>query len=220
MTNDNEYLSDIDSVDGYEAYVQYISLKAHFNSSYDWKKHQGRIRSKRESYDKRADKKFFQIIKSRYTPLEINQIFLANFVYDKHLWIGELLSEHCIQIWHEWKGRLNRMYYQFEEDIKNSLLEVNRRKGYNFKNGLKYMIRKPKNSHPLVLRFLWGGMFTMESYLLLSEVLDLKKVYARHLLEDRIWEDFEFKVSQYRKFLGTKIHLDKTKEIIKKIVKE
>lgn len=206
--------------DGYDAYCQYLSLKNHFNSSYDWKKYQGKTNTSRDAYERRKDKKFFQIIQSRHTPLERNQIFLANFVYDKHLWIGEFLAEHCISLWHDWKGRVLRIDYQFEEDMKNSIAEVQRRRRCTPKDALKFLIRKPKNTHPLVLRFLWGGMFTLESYLLLSELLDLRKVYTPFLSDDKIWNDFEHKVERYINFLRPKMNISKAKEILKNIIKE
>lgn len=217
---DTELEKDSDLGDGYNAYCQYLGLKVHFNSSYNWKKYGGKILATRESYEKRRDKKFFQIIQSKFKPVERNQIFLANFVYDKHLWIGEFLTEHCIGLWQEWKGRIARMEYQFEEDLKNALDEIQRRKGIGRVQALKVLIRKPDNTHPLILRFLWGGMLGIESYLLLSQLLELEKVYKPYLADDRLWADFEFKVKKYGYFLKPKIDLEKSKETLKRITKE
>lgn len=212
---------DLDLGDGYDAFCSYVSLKNHFNvKKYDWGRYKGRVALPREAYERRHDKKFFQIIQKRYSPIERNQIFLANFVYNKHLWIGELLAENCIDIWNEWKGRITRIDYQFEEDMKNALDEVQSRKSLGRKDALKYLISKPEDTHPLLLRFLWGGMLALESYLLLSLVLDLRRVYRPFLSEDTLWSDFEFKVEKYEKFLRPKLNIGKAKETLKKLTKE
>lgn len=209
------------SVDGFQAYCEYVSLKAHFNREYDWKKYQGKIHNiSRQTYEKRRDKVFFEIIQSKYSGVERNQIFLANFVYNRHLWIGELLAENCISIWNDWKGRISRMEYQFEEDIKTSLAEIQTRKSLKSKDALKFLIKKPDDTHPLILRFVWGGMFSIESYLLISSVLNLRKVYHPFLREDKLWADFEHKVEKYENFLGPKLNLKKAKEILIELTKE
>ncbi len=219
-----EALSQIDEKDtsnGFEAYCQYVSLKAHFNRDYNWKKYQGKIpHLTEESFQKRKDKIFFQIIQSKYSKTEINQIFLANFVYNRHIWIGELIAENCISIWNDWKGRISRIDYQFEEDFKGAIQEIERRKQIKCKDAVKYLIKKPENTHPLVLRLLWGGMFSIESYLLLSLVLNLRKVYQPFLQEDRLWADFEHKMEKYESFLGTKLNVEMTKQTILKLTKE
>ena len=209
-----------DEAEGYDAYRQYVSIKSHFTSTYDWKKYKGAVSVSRDSYEKRRDKTFFQIIQSKFSPIERNQIFLANFVYNKHLWIGELLSENCISVWYDWQGRLGRMDYQFEEDLKKSIDDIQMRKNIERKECLKFLIRKPEQSHPLVLRFVWGGMFGVESYLLLSSVLNLRKAYQPFLQEDRLWSDFEYKIEKYGNFLGHKLNLEKAKDTLKKITKE
>jgi hypothetical protein len=213
--------SDLDLGDGFDAFCSYVSLKNHFNAKrYDWGKYRGRVQVPRDAYERRNDKKFFQIIQKRYNPTQRNQIFLANFVYNKHLWIGELLAENCIDIWNQWKGRVTRIDYQFEEDLKNALSEVQLRKSLSPKEALKFLVRKPDDSHPLILRFVWGGMFGIESYLLLSIVLDLRRVYQPFLPEDSLWGDFEFKVEKYERFLRPKLNIEKTKETIKRVTKE
>lgn len=206
--------------DGFKAYCQYVALKAHFNQGYDWKKYQGKLSIPLETYIKRKDKIFFQIIESKFSPPQRNQIFLANFVYNKHLWIGELLAENCIGIWNDWKGRISRMDYQFEEDVKNALDEVKARKKLNKSDALKFLISKPNGTHPLVLRFVWGGMFHLESYLLLSVVLNLRNVYSSFLPEDKLWADFESKVEKYENLLSPKLNIPKTKQTLIQIVKE
>jgi hypothetical protein len=219
-TTDDE-CSDLDLGDGYDSFCNYVSLKNHFNKkAYDWNRYEGRVTIPREAYERRKDKKFFQIIQKRYSGIERNQIFLANFVYNKHLWIGELLADNCIDVWNDWKGRITRIDYQFEEDLKNSLGEIQTRKGVGPRDALKLLVRKPSDSHPLVLRFVWGGMFGIESYLLLSIALDLGKVYQPFLLDDSLWADFEFKVGKYMKFLRPKLNIEKAKETLKRITKE
>lgn len=206
--------------DGYEAYCQYVSLKNHFNSSYNWKKYGGKVSIPRETYEKRKDRKFFEIIQSRYGPVDRNQIFLANFVYNKHLWIGEILAENCVSIWHDWQGRMSRIDYQFEEDLKNALHDIQKRKELEPRDCLKFLVRKPEDTHPLILRFVWGGMFGIESYLLLSSILNLRKVYRPFLSGDRLWSDFEYKVEKYENFLGPKLNIEKAKQTLKTLTKE
>jgi hypothetical protein len=210
----------IDPNAGFNAYRQYVSLKNHFNSSYDWNKYKGRTQVSENSFGKRKDKKFFQIIESKYSTREINQIFLANLVYNKHLWIGELLSENCVSIWHDWQGRLSRIDYQFEEDVKNCLLDIQNKKHLSKIDSLKFLIKKPQDTHPLVLRFVWGGMFGIESYLLLSLVLNLKKIYRPFLTEDRLWADFEYKIEKYESFLRPKLNIEKAKQTLKTLTTE
>lgn len=211
----------VDELEGFAAYQQYVALKIHFNGVYNWKKYKGKIPTvTKESFQKRRDKKFFQIIESRYSSAERNQIFVANFVYNRHLWIGELLAENCVGIWSEWRGRISRLYYQFEEDLKNSLEEIRMRKSLTGKEALKFLIHKPDNTHPLILRFVWGGMFEIESYMLVSKLLNLRNVYHPFFKDDKLWLDFEQKMKKYEHFLGPNLNQETIKSILLKVIKE
>lgn len=205
---------------GLKTYLQYCALKAHFNSTYNWKRHKGAIKANEQSFLKRHDKLFFELLETRYSASERNQIFIANFIYNKHIWVGDLLSEECIGYWHNWRGRISGIDYQFEEDIKNALLEIQLRKGLAGKEALKYLIQKPDHTHPLVLRFVWGGMFGIESYMILSQVMNLKKVYADVASKDDLWSDFEHKLHKYGLFLQSKLNVETNKQKLRLMVME
>lgn len=207
---------------GFETFKEYVSFKAHFNTpAYNYKKRDKKIQHiSVEAFQKRNDKQFFAILESSYQPHEIKQIFLANFVYNRYLWIGELLAENCISIWHEWKGKLSRMDYQFTEDMRGALTEIKKRKSLDGKSALKFLVEKPKHSHPLILKFLWGGMLQVETYLLISSVMSLRKVYEPFLFDDKLWNDFEHKVQKYEHFLKPKINKEKIKRTLIEITME
>jgi hypothetical protein len=205
---------------GFKTFQQYCSYKAHFNSSYNRKTHKGAVTASPESFLKRPDRLFFEIIEQKYTAAQRSQMFLANSIYNKHIWIGELLTEECVAVWQKWVGRISRLEYQFSEDIKNAVGEIARRKGITKKEALKFILKKPDNKHPYILLFVWGGMLAIETYLILSKVMGLFEIYKPHLTDDRLWADFEHKVSKYEHFLGGSIKKQHYKKLIKEIIEE
>ena len=72
----------------YEAYLNYLALKLHFSSEYDFHKYNGKVSDTIESFEKRKDKYKFVRLSRKLSDPQILDFYLANFIRGKE-WIGD-----------------------------------------------------------------------------------------------------------------------------------
>ena len=69
----------------YECYVDYLALKRHFTTeSYDYFKYKGKVSAKKDAFDKRKDKFFFEKLSRNRDP---HGIILANLLKSNDIWV-------------------------------------------------------------------------------------------------------------------------------------
>jgi hypothetical protein len=90
----------------------YIALKAHFNSSYDWFKYNGKV-SRQASAKLRNDFKPLSLIIKKYSLEEFSQICLANLVHSNSFHFGKISNNEqaTLHTFYAWKGRIESLSY-------------------------------------------------------------------------------------------------------------
>jgi hypothetical protein len=104
-------------VSGFDAYVDFLALKKHFTSNYDYKKYGGKLtRLKPETFEKRKDVHFFTKLGKRK---DYHDFLLANLSRNPKLWITDIVGTESAEIRYiEWKKIVQSLSYIFEQEIK------------------------------------------------------------------------------------------------------
>ena len=187
-----------------DVYLMYCAMKAHFGKSdYDFVKFDGKSKVSRNSFWKRKDRSFFVKLSRKYkTSNEIKDYLVSNFVKENKGWVGNFTDENYTQ----WKNM--NMIEMFEKDI-TPLLQ-------DFDKG-KFIFAVPESSHPKLLKEYLGKRVSLETMIILDELMGYAPKWNVHLKDDFMWEEINLLMNNYKKFLT--IDKEKCRIILLKFVK-
>ena len=187
-----------------DVYLMYCAMKAHFGKSdYDFVKFDGKSKVSRNSFWKRKDRSFFVKLSRKYkTSNEIKNYLVSNFVKENKGWVGNFTDENYTQ----WENM--NMIEMFEKDI-TPLLQ-------DFDKG-KFIFAVPESSHPKLLKEYLGKRVSLETMIILDELMGYAPKWNVHLKDDFMWEEINLLMNNYKKFLT--IDKEKCRIILLKFVK-
>ena len=183
------------SYPGFNAYKIYLALKSHFTSDYDYFKYHGKMRVKEESFLKRRDKFFFEKIERRYKK-ELVPFFVSNLIKEDNAWSGSLATDQAEQTFNEWKKKTQSLRYVFKEDMGKVRALMDH-------NDLQFdeLFDCGDGQHPAILKLLISEDISIESFVILDQVLSFVKRINRVLLDDFTWIVYYKKVIKYSRFI-------------------
>lgn len=179
-------------------YNEYCALKAHFGTSYDYFKYQGRIRS--GDLNKRNDKHMFFRLSRSLNDQQIKDFFLANILNDQ-VWIGNMSNDITL----EWKKKMVRLPEIFERD----LLQIKPIIGEKVKNG----------QHPKLFQMLLANEIALESFILLDKYCKFIQHYDTLMDGDVVWESWSKRIRKYQPFFFEALARDYPNQDFKTLVK-
>tara|TARA_B100002019_G_scaffold199436_1_gene172806 strand:+ start:528 stop:1118 length:591 start_codon:yes stop_codon:yes gene_type:complete len=191
----------------YDAYRCYLSLKNHFTKEkYDYHKYRGKSRASLQSFYKRKDRFWFEKLARNKSDKEVEEFFVSNFVVctdPSKLWIGEMVKEGENR-YLDWRKRNQSLSYLFKEEMEPILAEQ------NFDS-----IFARKKGHPLILKKYLGGDISIETMVILEQVLGFRNDFDEDL-KDPVWETVSLKIKKYSSFLN--IDVLRYKKILRSII--
>jgi len=187
-----------------DVYLMYCAMKAHFGKGdYDFVRFGGKSKVSRNSFWKRKDRSFFVKLSRKYkTSDEIKDYLVSNFVKENKGWVGNFTDKNYTQ----WKNV--NIVEKFEKDI-TPLLQ-------DFDEG-KFIFAVPESSHPKLLKEYLGKRVSLETMIILDELMEYSPKWNVHLKDDFMWEDINLLMNNYKKFLT--IDKEKCRIILLKFVK-
>ena len=99
---------------GFAVYKEYLALKRHFTSTYDYFKYNGVVNGSFESFTARNDAYSFQRL-SKHS--HHKNLILANMVENPKIWIGELLEENANDVYLRWKRKTDAITKHIQDSI-------------------------------------------------------------------------------------------------------
>lgn len=177
------------TMDGFDAYKQYLALKSHFTTkTYDYFKYGGAVKAKRDSYESRRDKYFFQKLAKRK---DILDFLVAMFVYGKRdVWIGDLVSnEEAEQLYRKWQKVKESMTYVFMNDLEK------------FNEDLVSSFVVNDGHHPHALKLLLQGEIHIETFIIMNDIMRFTSSWNRDIRETFVWPEVRLKCKKYHPFL-------------------
>ena len=186
-----------------DVYLMYCAMKAHFGrGNYDFVTYKGKTRIKRDTFYKRKDRSFFVKLSRKYkTEQEIQNYFVANFIKDKKGYIANFNDEN----YESWKLKRQGFFDLFEVEMK-PLVEA-----------FEDLFVVNNGQHPKLMREFLGGRVSLETVIILDELVNFGPDWDRALEDDIIWNDLNNLIDNYERFLTIdqeqyKIRLLKLKE--------
>jgi len=170
-----------------DVYLMYCAMKAHFGKGdYDFVTYKGKTRIKRDTFYKRKDRSFFVKLSRKYkTEQEIQNYFVSNFIKDKKGYIANFNDEN----YESWKLKRQGFFDLFEVEMK-PLVEA-----------FEDLFTVTNGQHPKLMREFLGGRVSLETVIILDELVNFGPDWDKTLEGDIIWNDLNNLIDNYERFL-------------------
>lgn len=171
----------------FQAYCRYVAIKNHFtNKSYDCHKYNFKVRSSKQSFERRNDKAFFYKLASHP---DLDGFLVSLFIRNPELWVGDMILGYsrAEEIYLDWKKRSQRLLYTFTEDLKK----------LNLKTDLKCL----PNQHPNALMSMLRGDVSVETLVILTDITGALDRWSKRMAGDVIYDQYELILKKYQSFL-------------------
>ena len=187
-----------------DVYLLYCAMKAHFGKGdYDFVTYKGKTRIKRDTFYKRKDRSFFVRVSRKYkTEQEIQNYFVSNFIKDKKGYIANFNDEN----YESWKLKRQGFFDLFDVEMK-PLVEA-----------FEDLFTVTNGQHPKLMREFLGGRVSLETIIILDELVNFSLDWNKQLEDDIIWIDLRILMNNYKRFLT--IDQEKYKIILLKTIEE
>jgi hypothetical protein len=134
----------------------------------------------------------------------LRNFYVANFVYGKSDWVGELLQDGN-ENYLKWQKIIQSLTYTFENDIVHLLDEVEKPND---------LLLVKSNEFPKLLQSVMNYSISIETVIILNDIMNFFPMWKKQIDDDIVWPDWQRRIEKYSPF----IHYDKTK--LKNILKE
>jgi len=198
----------IPKVTPFEVYQKYLSLKQHFNKTeYDFFKFKGKVRASESSFEKRKDKHHFIRLSKIYKEEELTKFLVSNFVKTSDLWVGNITSPEGRENYIAWKAKIQSLPYVFQNEIDEIFDDTNE---------FNELFECVDGQHPPVLRSVFGGDLSIESFIIMDSILRFSSTFNEKIEESVMWPNLYSMCLKYAPFLI--VNKQKYVDILKKQV--
>jgi len=170
-----------------DIYLMYCAMKAHFSkNNYDFHKYDGKTKVSRNSFWKRNDKYFFVKLAKKHDDRDSIQDYLvSNFIRDRRGYIANFNDEN----YKVWKDRKTDFYNIFFDELRPLVKDF------------EPLFQTKNNNHPKLLKEFLGDRVSLETLIILDDLVDFSKGWDRELKEDIVWPDLKKLMKNYKGFL-------------------
>jgi len=199
-------------MNGFEVYKVYLAIKLHFtskNQSYDFHKHLGRTTARLATFTKRRDRYFFHKLSKSYNDKSAVDYFVANFVSNTNLWVGDIIGKTGDDNYKQWSKKLEALHYYYEQDI-DYILE----RDIEFDN--LFLVKK--GQHPPILKMFLSKRINFETFLILDDILSFSKQLNKNISEKVLWPKLYDRMIRYKPFI--KYNVTKYKKTLRDKLKD
>ena len=170
-----------------DVYLMYCAMKAHFSrKDYDFNKYGGKTKVSRDSFFKRKDRHFFVKLSRKYkTTIEIKNYYISNFIKDKRGYIANFSDDN----YKSWLLKRSGFFEQFVIELSPYIKEF------------QPLFEVEGNNHPKLLKEFLGSRVSLETMIVLDELVEYGKNWDKLLEGDIIWIDLKKLMENYKGFL-------------------
>ncbi len=182
------------NVDAYKVYRYYLALRLHFTTDqYDVVKQSGRVKASKQAFYKRKDLLAIRKVAETYSDHEVVNFLVANFVSGDR-W-GGVFDTDAKQRYTQWKKRLESITYTFQQELDQLIITMEEHKiswndAFNGQHG-----------HPLVLKLFLRNKLSIETLVILNNLVKYTDTLDSTLKDDLIWPDVSRMIKKYTPFL-------------------
>ncbi len=183
---------------GFIAYRDYLAIKRHFTSSYDYFKYNGKVNVSQDSFVCRRDAYQFQRLSKKR---DYKNLILSNIVINPKLWVGGLLEESAIETYLAWKKKTDSITRHVEDDL--SKLD----------DDFKANFISTSGQYPQVIDLYLRKEISLETVTILAKLTNSFVYWNKTVVDKVVFPDIINRIDKYHPFL---IYSTDT---IKKVVK-
>lgn len=179
----------------FEVYRYYLALRLHFTTDkYDVIKQKGRVRASKQAFLKRQDLLAIRRVAENYSDKEVVDFLVSNFITGDR-W-GGVFDTDAKQRYMSWKKRMESLTYTFETEVSKILL-------FCEKNGLSFddCFVSTKSQHPYIIKMYLRNDVSIETLVILNQLLDYIPALDNELSGDLVWPDISRIIKKYTPFL-------------------
>jgi hypothetical protein len=193
--------------DGFLTYKYFLACKLHFtNEKYDLFEHNGRVKTNRESFERRNDKRLFEKLSRKFKKdKEIIQFIVANFAYNNtgFVWDDNSVSEDNYIRWMKTKESI---HHTFKKDL-STLKFIQEQNKFPFDRLIKMLDKD--SPYPVLLTAYLGKQVTIETLVILEDVYKYLDKWEENIL---LSEDHFLKIRRLKPFV--KYNQEKVQQLI------
>ena len=175
----------------FEAYKEYIALKLHFTSDYDYFKYNGKTNVTSHSFNERKDKHHFKRLAKKYEDSIIREYFIANLI-DNKPWVGNM----DVATYSQWQARTQSIEYIFQNDVESLLTNVTE---------FDIIFNSDKGNHPKLVKAYLGKKISLETLVIFEKLLRFRKTFDKEIKEQIIWPKVSQLIRKYEPFVEANI---------------
>lgn len=176
-------------MEAFDAFQMFQAVKLHFSGNYDYFKYQGRVNTKRDTFESRNDKYHFHKL-SKKDDLEF---FLAvNLYHNPKVWVGELFTEECDKRYKEALKRRQSLSYAFKEEM--SLFD-----------SLDDALVPPNHEYPKIVKMHLQNRISPETMIILNLTCHVFDYWSNSLDDPVIWPELRNKLDKLAGFIGVDV---------------
>ena len=170
-----------------DVYLMYCAMKAHFSKNdYDFFTYKGKSRVSRNSFYKRKDRVFFVKLSKKYSEEEdLKNYMVANFIMDRRGYVANFNDEN----YEQWKEKRSNFYNIFTNEIRPLVKNFNP------------LFEVKKSEHPILLKEYLGKRLSLETLIILDDLVKFSNTWDNRMSEDYIWFDLKKLMNNYKRFL-------------------
>lgn len=172
----------------FEAYSTYLAVKHHFSrESYSYKKYNGKVKVTYASFEKRPDKyQFSKLAKKK----NLVDFLVSNMVHGNRMemWVGDMLSDgRSDEIFMQRKKRIESLTYNFTQELSKI-------------DDLQSAATVTDGEHPELLKMYARGDLSLETMIIICDVIKCIPYWNKHIREDVIWPRYRLLFKKYAEF--------------------
>tara|TARA_B100001013_G_scaffold304259_1_gene206653 strand:+ start:301 stop:900 length:600 start_codon:yes stop_codon:yes gene_type:complete len=171
----------------FETYENYVALKLHFTSEYDYFRYNGKTSVTLNSFNNRKDKYHFKRLAKKYEDSTIREYFVANMIANKQ-WIGDM----DLATYSQWQARTQSIEYIFLNETENLLTQVEKP---------DIIFNCDKGNHPKLVKAYLGKKISLETLVIFEKLLHYRKRFDKEIRDAIIWPNVSKLIEKYEPFV-------------------
>jgi hypothetical protein len=129
----------------------------------------------------------------KYNLEEMKNYYVANFLDGDINWIGAITSAEGEEAYRKWQTRVQRLTYQFEQDIIHLLEESD--------GDPNNMLKVVDGQYPMLFKAMMQNEVTIETVVILNDMMNFFPMWEKKITDDIIWPNWKLRLQKYSPFL-------------------
>lgn len=183
---------------GFATYKDYLAIKRHFTTKYDYFKYNGKINASREKFETRRDAYHFQRLSRKKN---YKDLILANVLVKPKLWVGELFDDSAQELYLDWKKRTDSITHHVQDSL--SKLDDDFKTNFVILDG----------QYPHIIDLYMRRELSLETITILTSLTNSSSYWRKNVVDKVVFPDIVEKLDKYNPFLV--YSPEKMKKVIK-----